>query len=186
MTWRAWTLSAVASGALMTGACDRSTQPPLADGATMADTADQVLYDVRTFLTYSGVKRGELLADTIYVFDDQTRMALRVVRAKFNTETGAPSGTLRGDRGTYNMRTQILEGYGNVVVESTDGKRLTSNHLKYSQIVDEISSDSAFVYREPGRVQRGVGFRTDPNLAVFRCLSRCQTEGDVPLGNIRP
>ena len=167
-------------------ACSDSSQPPVANGLTLADTAEQVMFDVRTHLTNTGVKRGEMFADTVFVFDDQTLFALRRVRANFNTETGAPNGTLRGDRGTYNLRSKILEGFGNVVVTSTDGKRLTSNHLKYSENSNQISSDSAFVYREGTDVQRGVGFVTDPNLTVFRCLSSCRTEGDVQIGNIQP
>ncbi|MEX2180106.1 MAG: LPS export ABC transporter periplasmic protein LptC [Gemmatimonadaceae bacterium] len=167
-------------------ACSKGTQPPVANEATLSDSAEQVLFDVRSNLTTSGVKRGLMLADTVFVFNDQTRFALRRVRANFNTEIGMPNGTLRGDRGTYNLRTKILEGFGNVVVTSTDGKRLTSNHLRYAENLDQISSDSAFVYTEVGRVQRGIGFTTDPNLKVFRCLRACRTEGDVQLGNITP
>jgi hypothetical protein len=43
---------------------------------------------VRMLLTDRGVQRGELFADTGYVFDDQTRFELRKVRATFNTSTG--------------------------------------------------------------------------------------------------
>ena len=182
----AWGAMATLATLATLSACNRSTQPPVAEEMAFADSAEQVLFDVRSLLTHRGVKRGEMFADTVFVFDDQTKFELRVVRANFSTETGAPNGTLRGDRGTYSTRTKVLEGFGNVVVTSTDGKRLTSNHLKFSENVNEIASDSAFVYREQDKVQRGVGFRTDPNLIVFRCLSRCVTEGQVELGNITP
>lgn len=180
---RALDASLVAT-ALLAAACGTGAKPPVVAEGSAADTAEQIILDGRTMLTESGVKRGELFADTIYVFNDQTRFALRRVRSKFNTETGAPNGTLRGDRGTYDLRTRVLEGYGNVVVESTDGKRLTSNHLKYAEATNLISSDSAFTMSEPGRTQRGIGFTSDPNLNSFRCFRACSATGLVPLSDI--
>jgi LPS export ABC transporter protein LptC len=165
--------------------CRKTTKPPIAGVENLADSAEQVIYDGRSLMTDRGVKRGEMFADTIYVFGDQTRFALRRVRATFNTETGALNGTLKGDRGTYDLRTQTLEGFGNVVVTSTDGKRLTSNHLKYAQMSNQISSDSAFTFYRGKDVQRGIGFVSDPNITVFRCLRACRVEADVPLSTIQ-
>src|SRR4029077_9087343 len=106
-------------------------KPPVSGVANEADSAEQVIWDGHSLLTNNGVKRGEMFADTIFVFNDQTRFALRRVRAIFNTETGAPNGTLKGDRGMYDLRSQILEGNGNVVVTSTHGNGLAPNHHKY-------------------------------------------------------
>ena len=173
---------AVAVVALGAGACRKTTQPPVTGDAALADSADQVLWDVRYNLTQSGVKRGQLFADTMFVFGDQSRFLLRRVRANFNTETGGPNGTLRGDRGTYNLRTGVLEGFGNVVVTSTDGRRLSSNHLRYTQARNEISSDSAYTLVRGNDTQRGIGFISDPNLNEFRCLRSCGATGLVPIG----
>jgi LPS export ABC transporter protein LptC len=175
----------IAVVALTIVGCAKTTQPPSAR-ATLADSAEQVMYDVHTMLTNSGVKRGDMFADTVYVFDDQTRFVMQRVRATFNTETGAANGTLRGDRGIYKFREKLLEGFGNVVVTSTDGRRLTSNHLKYSQLSNEISSDSAFTLTQLDRVQRGIGFTSDPNVTVFRCHRACSGSANVPLGELKP
>lgn len=166
------------------GGCRKATQPPVTGDAALADSADQVLFDVRYMLTQSGIKRGQMFADTMFVFGDQSRFLLRRVRANFSTETGAPNGTLRGDRGTYDMRTQILEGFGNVVVTSTDGRRLSSNHLRYTQARNEISSDSAYTMVRGADTQRGIGFISDPNLNEFRCLRSCGGSGLVPIGTL--
>lgn len=166
--------------------CRKTTKPPMVGEVDLADSAEQVIWNGSFLLTNRGVKHGELFADTMFVFQDQTRFALRKVRATFNTALGAPHGTLKGDRGTYDMRTRILEGYGNVVVTSTDGKRLLSNHLKYNQASNEISSDSAFTFHREKDVQRGIGFVSDPNITVFRCLRACRVTADVPIGNITP
>lgn len=172
----------VAAVALVAAAsCRKTTQPPVAGEASLADSAEQIMLDVHSVLTNSGVKRGDLYADTVFVFNDQTRFVMRRVRATFNTETGAPNGTLVGDRGTYDLRSQVLEGFGNVVVTNTEGNRLESNHLKYTQAVNQVTSDSAFTLTKGKDVQQGVGFISDPNITRFQCLRACRGSATIPL-----
>jgi LPS export ABC transporter protein LptC len=181
---RDWLFGAAIVGVTLFG-CQQGTKPPVVGEPALADSAEQVISDGRSILTESGVKRGELFADTIFVFEGQTRFALRKVRATFNTDVGAPNGTLRGDRGTYDLRTHTLEGFGNVVVTSTKGERLSSNHLRYAQLRNEISSDSAYTLVRGSETQRGIGFTSDPNLNRFRCKSSCGGEALVPLGGLK-
>jgi hypothetical protein len=58
----------------------------------------------------------------------------------------------------------------NVVVVSEDGRRLTTPELLYSQQLNQISSDSAFVLTDPTRRLEGVGFRSDPDMKNIRIL----------------
>ena len=165
--------------------CKQATKPPVGGVPNAADSADQIIFDGHTMLTDGGVKRGDLFADTIYVFRDQTHFALRRVRAEFNTELGAKNGTLKGDRGTYDLRTRVLEGFGNVVVTSTDGKKLESPHLKFVESLNLISSDSAFKATEGDRISTGIGFTSDPNLRSIKCFRACGGSGLVPLGEMK-
>ena len=160
---------------------EKGTAPPVKRGHTMADSAEQVMLDVRALLTDHGVQRGEMFADTAYVFDDQTRFELRKVRATFNTSTGTKDGVLSADRGTYNQRESKLEGFGNVVIVTTEGKRLTSPHMRYMQVVNEVSSDSAFTLVEPGRNVSGIGFRADPQLTRIQILRNVGAQGSFTL-----
>ena len=155
--------------------------PPVKRGTTMADSAEQVMVGVRTLLTDRGVQRGELFSDTAYVFDDQTRFELRKVRATFNTSTGTKDGVLSADRGQYNVREQKLEGFGNVVIVTTEGKRLASPHMRYLQATNEVSSDSAFTLVEPGRSASGIGFRADPQLTRVTVLKSGEGRGSLTL-----
>lgn len=175
---------ALLCAALALAACRKTTKPPTVSTSSEADSADQIIFDVRTTMTETGVKRGDLFADTLYSYQDQTRFLLKRVRANFNTETGAPNGNLKGDRGTYDLRTKTLEGYGNVVVTSTKGERLSSPHLKYVESLNQISSDSAYTLVRGSEVQRGVGFTSDPNLNVFRCKSFCGGSANVNIKSL--
>jgi LPS export ABC transporter protein LptC len=155
--------------------------PPVKQGVSMADSAEQVMVGVRLLLTDRGVQRGELFADTGYVFEDQTRFELRKVRATFNTSTGTKDGVLSADRGMYNQREQRLEGYGHVVIVTTEGKRLSSPQMKYLQAANEVSSDSAFTLVEPGRSLNGIGFRADPQLTRVQVLRAGTGRGSLTL-----
>ncbi len=164
---------------LGSGACKGAATPPVSHSPTLADTAQQVMFDVNTLLTNRGVQRGQLFADTAFVFNDQTRFVFRNARVNFNTATGQPNGTMRADRGVYDLRTQILEGFGHVVITTTDGKRLTSPHLKYNQVANQVSSDTTFEMIDKDRTQKGVGFESDPNLTHFSCKRMCG--GSAPI-----
>lgn len=178
---RALTLVVAACAMALLGACKRTTQPPISQTATAADSAEQVMYGVRTLLFARGVRRGEMLADTAYTFDDQSRFDFRVVHANFAKDNGEPDGTLRADRGNYNLRTQIMEGFGNVVITSVDGRRLTTPHIKYDQNANLVSSDTSFVMVAGDKTSRGIGFTATPNLSSWTCKRACSGEGVINL-----
>ena len=173
---------ALAVVVLAVGACSRQgTAPPVKSGVSMADSAEQVMFEIRSLLTDKGVQRGEMFADSAYIFDDNTRFELRKVRATFNTSSGVKDGTMTGDRGRYNLRQQLLEGFGHVVITTNDGKRLTSPHVRYSQALNQVSSDSAFTMVEAGRTLSGIGFRADPQLNNVTVLKGSRGRGSFTL-----
>jgi LPS export ABC transporter protein LptC len=129
------------------------------------------MFGLRHQMTTSGIRRAELLADTAYFYDQGNRLELRRVHVTFFTAAGAKDAVLTGRRGTYDVRAQKLVGRGNVLVVSEDGRRLASPHLVYDRAANQVSSDSAFTFNEPGRRLEGVGFQSDPalrNLTVLR------------------
>jgi hypothetical protein len=78
----------------------------------------------------------------------------------------------------------MMVARGDVVVNSTDGRTLRSEELRYDQSRNEIASDSAFVLTEPSRRLEGIGFRSDPglqNVHVLKTLSG--TAGAVTIPN---
>jgi len=171
-------VGALALVVLAAACAGEGTKPPVAR-QTAADSAQQVLFGMRTVMAEKGILRGELLADTAYVFDENTRYELRGIDAVFNSASGTKSGDMRADRGRYDLRLGVVEGYGNVEVNSVDGRRLTTSHLRYDQGRDEISSDSAFVLIDADRRQSGIGFRTDPNLTRFQVHRQSRATGTV-------
>ena len=162
--------------------CDDKAQPPIVGRASLADSADQVMYNARFNLTDAGLSRAELTADSAFFFDENTRVELRNVSTTFFTTEGARDAYLTSKRGTYNSRRGDMIARDSVVVVTEEGRRLVSPELKYDQSLNQISSDSAFVLTEPGRSLSGVGFRSDPNMQNVRILkTRSGTTGAVTL-----
>jgi LPS export ABC transporter protein LptC len=155
-------------------ACTDTKSPPVVPTTPLADSADQIMYRARSVLTDRGVQRADLLADTAYFFDENTRIEMRQVNTTFFRPTGAKNAVLTARQGTYNTRLGNMEARGNVVVVSEDGRRLTTEQLRYDQQKNEISSDSAFVFTETGRRLEGVGFTSDPDMTRMRCMASCR------------
>lgn len=155
----------------LVAACNSGTEPPVVGTNPLADSADQVLFGITYYVTDSGMLRGRLQADTAYFFDNNTRIELRGVRTTFYTNTGAQNAVLTSREGTSNSGRSNVEARKDVVVVSEDGRRLTTQQLRYNQMTNQISSDSAFVLTEPsGRRLEGIGFISDPNLNNIRVL----------------
>jgi LPS export ABC transporter protein LptC len=163
-------------------ACKKQgSAPPVSAAATLADSAEQVMVNIHFLLTDKGVARGELFADTAYIFDENRRYDLRKVRTTFNTATGAKDGVMSADRGKYSLNQQVLEGFGNVVIVTNDGRKITTQQLRYMQGLNEVSSDSAFTLVRPGQTLSGVGFRSDPQLTRFNVLKGAKGAGSFML-----
>ncbi len=168
----------VALGVAAIVACQGIKEPPTVRGTSLPDSADQMLFGITVYLTDAGVRRAELKSDTAFTYDDNTRTELRKVNTIFFTQTGERDATLTSREGTYNMRLGTMAARGDVVVNSTAGRRLTTPELRYDPGRNEVSSDSAFRLTMPdGRVVQGVGFISDPDLNSIRILKDPRASG---------
>lgn len=168
--------------------CGRGPHTPSAPHNPLADSADQVVFGARSKMTDGGVSKSDLYADTAYFFDDNTRIEMRGhVLVTFYTDVGAKNAVLTSKEGTYNNRTGNMEARGNVIVNTVDGRHLTTPVLRFNQTHNEISSDSAFVTTDSTRRLTGIGFTSDPNMNNIHCLKACSgLGGQVVLPSNQP
>ena len=178
-------------GCVAIAACRKDATGTVKKVITTADSADQIIWGLKLILTDRGVQRAELLADTGYFFDENTRAELRVVKTNFFDQQGVKSGVLTSKRGTYHTRANVMEARQNVVILGVDGKKLTSPMVRFEQFRNLIVSDSPFVLVDGTRQLEGIGFESDPQMlnVKVRKLSRASgasvilpaTQGAAPV-----
>jgi LPS export ABC transporter protein LptC len=173
----------VTAVALATACKDKNT-PTLATKRTaLPDSADQVMFGLKTYLTTDGVRRAELHSDTAFFYGNN-RVELRKVNTIFFERNGVKSATMTALQGTYDLTSQKLDGRGDVVVASEDGRKLTSPHLTYDRSINQITSDTSFTFTKPGSTLSGLGFRADPQLRNVQVLSRASGSTVLPAGGL--
>jgi LPS export ABC transporter protein LptC len=168
------------AAALATGACDE--ERPTAT-MTPADTADQILINMTHFVTIEGVQRAKVTADTAYFYSATQSAEMRTVRITFFDTQGAVTTNLTCREGTYRWQSGDMEGRGNVLAVTTDGRTLRTEVLRYSQTRNEVSSDRAFVFDGPGRHIEGAGFTSDPEFRNVTATKPRGTGGEFTLPN---
>lgn len=135
---------------------------------TAADSADQVLEGMDFNMTTDGVRRTRVLADTAYVYEATQLARLKHVKVTFYDASGLERSTVTSDSGVYQTRDGSMEAWGNVVGTTPDGKRLTTEQLRYDARKHEISSIKPFVFDKPLQHLEGNGFTSDPEFANVR------------------
>ena len=139
-----------------------------------ADSADQIMLKMSTQLTENGVLRSFVEADTAYVYQNQQITDLRHFTVRMLDAHGNLQSTLTADHGIYTTYSGKLDARGHVLVESTDGRRLRTEHLIYDKQANQIRSDTVFSYDSPTAKGSGKSFLSD---IEFRNLTIDQPTG---------
>lgn len=144
------------------GCADQGVRPSAS--TALRDSADQLLIRMETgIFAPDGARKSFVTADTAYVYQASQRMDLRKMRATFFDVQGKQTSVLTAKMGLYTITTGTLDARGNVVVVGNDGRRLVTEHLVYDKTLNQIRSDSAFVYDSREQHARGRGFTSDPD-----------------------
>ncbi|HXF95056.1 MAG TPA: LPS export ABC transporter periplasmic protein LptC [Gemmatimonadales bacterium] len=173
--------SGLLGAAVLVGCNDGIKTTAIVEGAP--DGSDQMLVGMEHLLTTNGVVRAKVEAETTYINSSAQVADLRQVRVTFYDAQGNRTSTLTARTGSYQLQSGDMEGRGNVVVTTTDGRRLTTEVLRYSQAKDSVSSDQPFVFEAPDRVIEGEGFTSDPAFRNVVALRPRGTGGRFVLPN---
>jgi LPS export ABC transporter protein LptC len=166
----------------LAAACGGRSAQPTATQAVL-DSADQVLIGMTHYVTETGLQRARVRADTAYFFSATQTAEMRHVHITFYDVTGNETSTLTAREGTYHWRSGDMEGRGNVVVVTKDGRTLKSEVMRYNQAKNEVSSDKPFVFEGPGQHIQGDGFTSDPEFKNLVAKRPTGTGGQLRLPN---
>ena len=182
---RAFRLSALTVFTVLTGltaACEESGARPTAT-VSAPDSADQVLEGFSHFVTNQGVRRSRVEADTAYFYEATQITQLRKLRVVFYNVKGEEGSTLTAKSGTYRWQDGSMEADSNVVVVSPDGRRLTTERLRYDNATNTISTDRRFSFDRDAEHLEGNSFRSDPD---FRNVVTDKPRGVAGNGMLLP
>ena len=114
-----------------------------------------------SYLSQEGVRKNYVKADTAYIYQAAQKMDLRRLTITFFDNTGRQSSVLTAKQGMYSITLGSLDARGNVVVTSTDGRRLSTPHLIYDRSALQLRSDTTFTYQSKTEDLTGKNFTSD-------------------------
>jgi len=137
--------------------------------SVFSDGADQVMFGVEHYMTLDGIRRGKMVADTAYTYEDASIVDFRQLQINFFDDAGNDRGTLTSDSGKYNSESGDMTVYGDVVLngrmQGNARARLETDSLAYLASSNQLTTEASWILtHEDGTVERGVGLVTDPAL----------------------
>ena len=168
--------------------CEHRTRGPTqtAPDSTGPPAPTQVSWDVRFTMLKDGQRRAIFTAGRMEQFEteDSTYSVLhrasdstRVRTFVFDSE-GDSSATITANRVLLFDDEGRFEAYGDVVVTTESGKRLSSEHLTWRQAEREIRTRRFVRIVTPSEVVRGNGLVADEDLDTYR-IGPLQAEVEV-------
>jgi LPS export ABC transporter protein LptC len=147
---------------LGTVACEDTGARPTAT-VQAADSADQILEGFSHYVTNQGVRRSRVEADTAFFYENTQITDLKRIKVTFYDLNGEEGSTLTAKRGTYRWQNGSMEAEGDVVVVAPDGRRLSTQTLRYDNAANQISTDKHFTFDRGTEHLEGNSFRSDPD-----------------------
>jgi len=147
---------------LLLAACEDTGVRPTTT-VQASDSADQVLEGFSHYITNDGVRRSRVEADTAFYYEPTQVTELHKVKVVFFDIKGEEGSTLTAKRGTYRWQDGSMEATGSVLVVSPDGRRLTTESLRYDNATNQIMTDKQFSFDRGEEHLEGNSFRSDPD-----------------------
>jgi LPS export ABC transporter protein LptC len=143
-------------------ACEETGAKPTTTVQTSED-ADQILEGFSHYVTFGGVRRSRVEADTARFYEGTQITDLRHLKVIFYDLRGVEGSTLTAKRGTYRWQDGSMEAHDDVVVINPDGRTLRTQALKYDNASNTISTDVPFTFDRAEEHLEGNSFKSDPD-----------------------
>ncbi|HUK64972.1 MAG TPA: LPS export ABC transporter periplasmic protein LptC [Dongiaceae bacterium] len=158
-----WT--ALLCAAVVVGGCSRSrTGSPV---GSCGELPDQEVTDFVLTETDQGRPQWTLYARYAATYQAKNLVISRDIRVDFFDDKGARSSELTAHEGEIQQQTRDMTARGNVVLQTTEGTRMTTEELHFLNAQQLITSDRLVRVDRQGDVLEGIGFSSDPGLHHF-------------------
>jgi LPS export ABC transporter protein LptC len=129
---------------------------------------DQEVSDFVATETDGGAVQWKMYARSAATYRARNTVIARTVRIDFFDEKGARSSTLTAQEGEMNDLTHDMTARGDVVIQTTEGTRMTTDRLHFLNKRQRVQTDSFVRVDRRGDVLTGWGFESDPGLKDFQ------------------
>jgi len=150
---------------LVTGCQSRSQVNP---NPSSGELPDQEVRDFVLSETDQGRMEWKLYAVSAATFQARNTVVAHSVRVDFFDETGKRSSTLTAREGELNQVQRDMLARGNVVLQTAEGTRMSTDRLRFINQTQRIVTDAFVRVEQPGgNVLTGYGFESDAELRHF-------------------
>jgi len=149
----------------------------LSPSGQSGELPDQEVEDFAITETDAGAVEWKLYAQQAAIFDVRNTITAHGVRVDFYDAKGKQSSQLTAREGEINQLSRDMTARGNVVLQNSDGARMTTQSLRFLNRSQKIVSDELVRVEQKGNVLTGVGFESDPDLKHYQF--RTQVSGTV-------
>ncbi len=181
MSWAGGATWAAVGLALGLAACG-SPSDETAPAELLAAGADHVTYGVTRRFSRDGVEEALMRADSMYMWDDSSRVRMMGLTLEVFTEGGGRRAVITAERGRMDTAGEELVATGNAVLSiPAEGREIRSAELRFVLAVGmerRIETDSAVTMREGSCTVRGDGLRSDLSFDELRIIGT--REGECP------
>ena len=149
----------------LTNGCGGQRSPSATSAS--AELPDSEVEDFTVTETDSGRAQWTLFAKVASTYQARDLVVARTVRIFFFDETGARSSELVAREGELTQRSRDMIARGNVVLQTAEGWRMTTQEMRFLNSTQRIVSDTLVRVEKEGSILEGIGFESDPNLEHF-------------------
>jgi LPS export ABC transporter protein LptC len=164
---------------LLFPSCEEKIKPSVLAAVDSRSLPQQESWNSTITVSDSGKVRAIIRAGNIRIYDSTQVTELRQgVFVRFFGATGQETSHLTSDEGSVDENTNDLEARKNVVVITSNGSQLKSEHLFWSDRHQLISTPDFVAITTPKEKIQGHGFESDPNLKhyrIFRVTGQAQS-----------
>lgn len=142
--------------------------------SSSGELPDQEVSDFAVTETDQGLPQWKLFARRAEIYTARNVVVARGVRIDFYDEKSRISSTLTADEGEMQQQRRDMVARGHVVLQSSEGTRMSTEELRFLNREQKIVSDKFVRVERAGDVLTGEGFESDPQLKHFEFKRRVQ------------
>jgi LPS export ABC transporter protein LptC len=145
--------------------CEKSRS--IGPTSSNAELPDQEVSDFVLTETDEGHLQWKMFARSAATYSARNIVVAQGVRVDFFDEAGKQSSELTANEGEIHEQTRDMVARGNVVLQTTEGTRMSTQKLEFKNKLQKIVSDEFVRVERGGDELTGYGFESDPDLKHF-------------------